>query len=186
MTSAFTKIDFQISHLHWREDLKPNDVATIRALVTATGYFTADEIAIAAELAEHRLQNGPNDYRFIIAEYNSEMIGFACFGPIPATQHRYDLYWIAVHPDWQGCGAGKLLLKFAEFAAKQQGAVRVYIDTSTRPQYDSSRKFYEHCGYKQIADLPDFYAENDGKAIYMRDLFNAAQTSLSDEEDAAA
>ncbi len=46
----------------------------------------------------------------------------------------------------------------------------VYVETSTRPQYAPTRSFYLACGYHLVAELPDFYAPRDGKAIFLKIL----------------
>jgi ribosomal protein S18 acetylase RimI-like enzyme len=105
-----------------------------------------------------------------MAEHYGRLAGYACFGPVPATASSYDLYWIAVHPDFQGRGLGGRLLQEAERRIKASGGGRIYVDTSQRVQYASTRAFYESCGYLLETVLKDFYAVGDGKAIYCKSL----------------
>jgi len=81
-----------------------------------------------------------------------------------------DLYWIAVHLDRQGRGLGRALLDAAETWIAREGRTRVYLETSTRPQYVPTRAFYLRCGYAIAAELVDFYAPGDGKAIFLKVL----------------
>ena len=91
-----------------REKLTPEDPARVYALAAATGFFSREEAAIAQELAEERLTRGAaSGYHFLLAEEAGELLGFACFGPIPCTRGAYDLYWIVVRPDRQGGGLGR-------------------------------------------------------------------------------
>jgi ribosomal protein S18 acetylase RimI-like enzyme len=154
-----------------REALTPGDPARIRALATATGFFSREEAAVAAELAEERLTRGvASGYHFLLAEEAGELLGFACFGPIPCTRGACDLYWIVIRPDRQGGGLGRLLLTAAEDRIAAVGGRRVYIDTSSRPQYAPTRAFYRACGFQQEALLADFYDQGDGKAIFCKVL----------------
>ena len=154
-----------------REELTPKDAARIHALAAVTGFFTAEEAAIAQELAEERLTRGAaSGYHFLLAEEAGELLGFACFGPIPCTRGAYDLYWIVVRPDRQGGGLGRRLLTAAEARIAAAGGRRVYIDTSSRPQYAPTRAFYRACGFHQEALLADFYDRNDGKVIFCKVL----------------
>ena len=154
-----------------REELTPKDAARIHALAAVTGFFTAEEAAIAQELAEERLTRGAaSGYHFLLAEEAGELLGFACFGPIPCTRGAYDLYWIVVRPDRQGGGLGRRLLTAAEARIAAAGGRRVYIDTSSRAQYAPTRAFYRACGFHQEALLADFYDRNDGKAIFCKVL----------------
>ena len=157
--------------LELREELKPEDAARVYALAAVTGFFTAEEAAIAQELAEERLTRGAaSGYHFLLAEEAGELLGFACFGPIPCTRGAYDLYWIVVRPDRQGGGLGRRLLTAAEARIAAAGGRRVYIDTSSRPQYAPTRAFYRACGFREEALLAGFYDQGDGKTIFCKVL----------------
>jgi ribosomal protein S18 acetylase RimI-like enzyme len=155
----------------FRYEVNPQDPDKIRRLTESTGFFYPYEVDIAVELAEDRIAHGSgSSYHFIMADHESRLVGYACYGPIPCTIDSFDLYWIAVHPDFQGRGLGRNLMTDAEKHIAKAGGRRVYVDTSERPQYDSTRAFYEKCGYRLEAVLKDFYAPGDGKAIYCKSL----------------
>lgn len=158
---------FTPTGLVWRDAVARGDVARIRALVSAAGLFSADEIAIAAELVEARLKNGlRSGYEFILCEQNKRLIGYACFGKIDGTLGSFDLYWIAVDPAMQGHGIGGLLLEKAEQTMRDMGAVSIYSDTSSSDKYRDARAFYVGNGFHEQARLEDFYAPGDAKVIY--------------------
>lgn len=160
-----------IARIRLREQTGPADVESVTRLVTATGFFTAAEVAIAGELVEEHLRKGlPSGYRFVFADDGSELAGYACFGPIPATLSSHDLYWIAVAPAWQGRGLGRLLLERVETLTREAGGVRLYAETSSRPAYAPTRAFYERTGFHQVAVFPEFYAPGDGKMVFEKRL----------------
>jgi ribosomal protein S18 acetylase RimI-like enzyme len=107
-------------------------------------------------------------YHFIFLEMDKETVGYACFGPIPATEFSYDLYWIAVHKEYQNMGLGRILIVETEKAIQKMGGRRIYIETSGRVQYVSTRNFYIGCGYKEEAVMEDFYSPGDPKYIYLK------------------
>jgi GNAT superfamily N-acetyltransferase len=157
--------------MNLRHDLVASDPDRIRKLVCLTGFFHADEVTIAEELALEQLGKGEESgYHFILAENDGSLTGYACYGPIPCTRGSYDLYWIAVHPDHQGQGLGRLLLYAVEDRIRTFGGRRIYADTSQRPQYQPTRAFYQRCGFCLETVLTDFYDEGDGKAIYCKVL----------------
>lgn len=152
-----------------RQEVRPDDRMAVGRLVRATGFFSEEEAEIAEELVDERLAKGEaSGYFFLFAEEEGHLLGFSCFGPIPGSVHSHDLYWIAVDPDEQGRGLGRKLLDASERTMVRQGAHRVYADTSSRPQYESTRAFYLACGYRKEAFLTDFYAPNDGKVIFVK------------------
>lgn len=154
-----------------RSTPRPDDPARVRALVAATGFFSAEEERIAEELVEERLAQGEaSGYFFVFADRGASIAGYTCYGPIPQTRTSYDLYWIAVHPDAQAGGLGRRLLRETEQRIRAAGGERVYAETSSRPQYLPTRAFYERCGYRTAALLADFYAPGDGKVIYEKVL----------------
>jgi GNAT superfamily N-acetyltransferase len=154
----------------FRDTPKPADVAAIRRIVESTGFFRPDESAVAVELVEDRLAKGlaASGYHFVFADRDGRTIGYACFGPIPCSLASWDLYWIAVENGARGCGLGRALLRRAEDAVRAAGGKAVYIETSSRPQYDATRAFYKACGYVLEHVFADFYAPGDGKAVYVK------------------
>lgn len=154
-----------------RHDVRIEDRDAVARIVTATGFFRDDEIAVAVELIDERLAKGePSGYHFVFAEIDGSVAGYACFGQIPCTLWSYDLYWIAVDPAYQKHGLGRLLLQASEKQIHDQGGRRVYIETSGKPQYLPTRAFYERCGYHIDAELADFYGSGDSKIIYVKVL----------------
>lgn len=152
-----------------RENIKPEDPENIKKIVSSTGFFNDEEVDIAVELAEERLSKGlESGYHFLFLEIDDKTVGYSCFGPIPATKFSYDLYWIAVHKDNQNLGLGKILLNESEIAISKLGGNRIYVETSGREQYISTRKFYIACDYKEEAVLEDFYAPGDAKYLYLK------------------
>lgn len=162
---------FDTGGVIWRDAVSSEDISRIRTLVSSTGSFNADEIAIAAELVEARLENGVRSgYEFLMAECDGRLIGYACFGKIDGTQGSFDLYWIAVDPEMQGNGIGRLLLDKVEATMRTMGAISIYADTSSSDRYRPTRSFYVAMGFHEQARLEDFYARGDAKVIFEKTL----------------
>jgi len=167
------KHDHEVSlkDLTFRYEVLPKDVEDVRALVEKTGFFGVDEISVAAGLVAERLNRGPESgYYFVMAEEGRRLSGYVCYGPIPCTIGSYDLYWIAVDPTFQGKGLGRSLLHEAERLIREMGGTRIYVETSSRDLYVSTRIFYQRCGYVQTSVLEDFYGPGDSKATFLKVL----------------
>ena len=157
--------------LVFRTSVNDTDIENVREIVSSTDFFSDEEVNIAAELVEERLTKGEaSGYFFLFIEIDGKTIGYSCFGPIPATKLSYDLYWIAVHNDYQNRGLGKILLYESEKAINELGGKRIYVETSGKEQYKATRKFYLACSYKEEAVLTDFYAPSDAKYLYLKVL----------------
>jgi ribosomal protein S18 acetylase RimI-like enzyme len=154
-----------------RTDIRPSDVAAVREIVTSTNFFSPAEVDIAVELIEDRIAKGEaSDYRFIFADAAGAAIGYACYGEIAGTVGSYDLYWIAVHDDHRGGGIGRRLMIEVERLIAARAGRRIYVETSSRDQYEPTQQFYLKCGYTIDATLKDFYTPGDGKIILVKAL----------------
>lgn len=172
-------------------DLTPKYRDRVRDILVATGVFREEEIDVAIELFDsaYRTQSAANgivsgfsinppansDYFFLGAfTPEEELAGFACYGPTPATDRTYDLYWIAVHPGAQGSGSGTILLNEVERRLRGLNARMVVVETSSRSEYSNTRGFYIHRGYIESARSRDFYAPADDRITFTKRLQSRA------------
>lgn len=95
---------------------------------------------------------------------------YSCFDPIPCTQSACDLYCSTVDTEYQFNGLGTLLLSESEARIQADGGTWVYVASSSRDDYISTRGFYEHIGYRKVAEFTDFYAPGENKVIYVKEL----------------
>jgi ribosomal protein S18 acetylase RimI-like enzyme len=168
--------------------------ARIIEILEATGSFRDDEIAVALELFDETFATqarapfdpgaGVESYEFIgafssskghsprgfAAQGDNELIGYACYGATPGTLGTYDLYWIAVDPEHQGEGGGSRLLDEVERRLNEREARLLVVETSSRTDYESTRRFYERRNYHEYSRLSDFYASGDDRLIYAKKL----------------
>lgn len=164
-----------LARVEWRETVRHDDLAGVRDIVTSTGFFAPHEIDIAVELVQANLERGTaSGYHFVFADVDGQTVGYACYGPIGCTVGSFDLYWIAVQAALRGHGLGQRLLRETEHRVLAAGGRRLYVETSGRPLYDPTRRFYERSGYQAAAHLPDFYGPGDAKVIYVRPLDSTA------------
>lgn len=157
--------------LQWRYSVKPGDIKEIRKIVTDTGVFSGEEIAIAGELAEERISKGRlSGYEFILALQNQHLVGYACFGKTPGTEKNYDLYWLAVDPSRHRSGLGVQILEKVEAAIRNLGGTFVMAETSSTATYDKARGFYEANGFEKLVEIRDFYRPGDNNIFYRKAL----------------
>jgi GNAT superfamily N-acetyltransferase len=155
----------------WREEPRSSDQDIVRDIIISSGFFSKEEIDVAVELVQERLNKGVSSgYYFLFADRGEEVIGYSCFGPIPCTTESYDIYWIAVQDVLRGSGLGREILERAEARIRGLGGKRIYVETSSRDQYKPTRSFYMRCGYREEATLRDFYSPGDHKLIFLKVL----------------
>jgi ribosomal protein S18 acetylase RimI-like enzyme len=129
--------------------------------------FTGEEIAIALELIDAVLDRpGQSDYIIRCCETAGGVAGYYCIGPTPATHGTFDLYWIAVAPETQGSGIGRLLNTHAEQLVREMGGRLLVAETSSQEKYAPTRKFYLAQQYSEVARIRDYYRPGDDLVVY--------------------
>jgi len=163
-----TQVNLNIT---FRDTVNAADPETIEELTTSCNIFYPEEIAVARELVEDRLLKGIScGYYFFFAEVDGRIAGYTCFGPIPMTRSRFDIYWIAVFKAFQGTGIGRLLMQKTEDQVQAMNGRRIYVETSSRNEYSPAHRFYSASGYHPDAVLKDYYAPGDSKLVYLKIL----------------
>lgn len=151
--------------------ITPNesDRSAVRTILAQSGFFNSEEVEVGVSLIDEFLKTGEaSGYLFLFAEEDSKVVGYTCYGPIPGTRFSFDLYWIAVDIKVQGSGIGQQLLAATEAQIRAQGGRRVYVETSSRPLYERTRRFYERAGYIEEARLSQYYAPDDDKVLFVK------------------
>ncbi len=153
--------------------IQQGDRSRILEIVTGTGNFNNPEIATAMELVDEALQEGEGSgYIIVVAEMpgSAAIAGYACYGPTPLTEGVYDLYWIAVHREMQGCGVGRDLIRYVEDDIRSRGGRMLLIETSSREDYAATIGFYQSTNYELAARIRNFYRVGDDKLIFSKEL----------------
>jgi ribosomal protein S18 acetylase RimI-like enzyme len=156
----------------------------LREILDATEVFREEEVGVALELFDETFAAGPARAPFDpgdgVANYefvgsfardrggSEQLVGYVCYGATPGTDRTYDLYWIAVHPEYQGSGGGTLLLEEVERRLRHREARLLAVETSSREDYASTRQFYQARGYSESARIRDFYAPGDDRVIFTK------------------
>ena len=156
--------------MRFRETLRVQDPLQIEKLAVAAAVFNADEIAIARYLVERAMESADSGYYFLIADGPAGPAGYTCYGPIEATDRRYELYWIVTAAGAQRRGLARSLLEATEEKVRALGGTHLFTETSTRADYVPARAFYAAMGYACHAVVPDYHGDNDGLAIFGKRL----------------
>jgi len=176
-------------------EISAADRPRVAEILRGSRVFSREEIAVALELFDEGVkERGPRteeeryqrrdakleaslpqssvlvpDYLFLGAFTPEEvLVGYACWGPTPATDRTWDLYWIAVDTALQGAGIGTILLEEVERRLVGQHARMLIVETSSRSDYAATRGFYERRGYNETARVRDFYAPGDDRIIFLK------------------
>jgi GNAT superfamily N-acetyltransferase len=103
-------------------------------------------------------------------EYYGQVAGLAYFAAAPMTDRAWYLYWILVDRRLHRQGIGGALLQHAEFEIERQGGRILFIETSSLSIYEPTRQFYLGKGYEAVAQVRDYYADDDSLCIFAKRL----------------
>lgn len=144
----------------------------VEDILRSTGFFYEFEIQTALEIAQETFSHGSDKSGYYWMKITNEdgMVAFANYGKNPFSTHSWDLYWIAVHNNSRNNKFGTVLLDAVEKDVKEKGGKILWIETSGRPLYASTERFYRKNGYKLQATLEEFYGPGDPKRIYSKTL----------------
>jgi ribosomal protein S18 acetylase RimI-like enzyme len=147
------------------------DKPIIKKILRSTPEFKPSEVAVAEEVIDSYLKDSfGSGYHILVAEVNSTVTGYICYGSTPMTEGTWDIYWEAVAQKKQDRGIGSALMESAEKEIVQAKGRLAIIETSSTPAYEKTRHFYFSHGYEVICHIPDFYAPGDDKLILQKRL----------------
>ena len=145
----------------------PSDRAAILAVARSVGVFSDEEVDTVAELFAGYLDSPEKSgYHFFSYREGEALLGFACWGPTALSKGAVDLYWIATAAEAQGKGVATALFQAVVGAAQALGRWLMVIWTSSRPEYQAARNFYQRMHCNLTAQLPEFYDRGEDLCVF--------------------
>jgi GNAT superfamily N-acetyltransferase len=150
---------------------EPDDAPSLLKIAIGTGVFKPMEIVALEEVLDDYFE-GADALGHRAATYmsNDRPVGFAYYAPAAMTDRGWYLYWIAVAKNTQSRGIGSALLRHAEEEIRTSFGRVLFIETSSLPHYELTRKFYVKHGYWQECVVHDFYADGDDMVVFRKRL----------------
>ena len=142
------------------------DKSSVMAILHGTSEFEPGEVPIAEEVIDSYLISPGEGYQTLVAAEGGAVSGYICFGSTPLTAATWDIYWMAVASAKRGRGIGRALLAEAENSIRKAKGRLILIETSSKPNYLPTRRFYRKQGYRQASRIKDFYATGDHRITF--------------------
>lgn len=157
--------------IKYSQIINDKDIEEILKIVCDVNVFNKEEIDIAKELLEGAKKPlNERYYQVVSAKIDGKMAGYICYAKIGGTDGRYELYWIAVSPDFQRQGIAKALIKQLEDLVARENGKKIIIVTSSKPEYLPARTSYEKCGYVCCATIKDYFSDGDDEVFYEKSI----------------
>ncbi|MBM4170178.1 MAG: GNAT family N-acetyltransferase [Ignavibacteria bacterium] len=155
--------------------LSGEDIPALRRLLDATRVFSSEEVDVAIGMMEEVVgAEEHEDYAmFSFVDDAGTVRGYYCIGPVSFSRTTFDLYWIATDPELHGKGIGRSLIEHCERYVRSNSGIKIVAETSSRPAYDGTRRFYERCGFVEEARIRDYYRTGDDLVVYTKTIEEA-------------
>lgn len=143
-----------------------SDIPGLADVLDQTGLFPS---GLLPEMVAAFLADDPGEV-WLTARNGSLIVGFAYARLEQLTDRTWNTLAIAVAPDRQGRGVGKMLMHRLEATLRERGQRLLIVETSGTEAFAASRAFYAVLGYAATASVPGFWAEGDDKVIFHKRL----------------
>ena len=147
------------------------DTPSLLALTEGTGVFKAHEIeALNEVLSDYHAGAHLSGHIAVTYEDEGRILGYAYYAPAAMTDRTWYLYWIAVQRAIHAKGIGGKLLRYAEDDIRKRNGRVLFIETSSLPHYELTRKFYLKHGYEITGVLRDYYSDGDDMVVFRKKM----------------
>ena len=167
----------------------PTDTPRLLALTAGTGVFKPYEIDVLEELLDeyHAGALGVEHTAVVLLsgppEHPDSIVGYAYYAPDVMTDRSWYLYWIAIDQSRRGSGLGTRVMQHVEADIRQRQGRLLFIETSSLPHSEPTRRFYLKQGYEINGQLRDFYSDGDDMIIFRKRLIPASEPERSRPSD---
>src|SRR4051812_25597369 len=149
----------------------PDDTPALLSLTAGTGVFKPYEVDVLGEILDdfHAGRAG-EEHRAVVLERDGRVLAYAYYAPDVMTDRSWYLYWIAVAADAQNRGLGGELMRHVEQDVRSRQGRAMFIETSSLPHSEPTRRFYLRQGYAVTGVLRDFYSDGDDMVVFRKRL----------------
>ena len=144
----------------------PDDLPALKTVIDANKLFPSD--MLDEMISNYFSKEDSNDYWFTYDD--GKPVAIAYCAPEKMTVGTWNLYLIAVHPDYQRSGRGAYLLNHIEQRLADRGARVLLVETSGSESFEGTREFYRKCGYDKEAQIREFYQAGEDKIVFRKSL----------------
>lgn len=147
----------------------PADTPLLLEIARGTEVFQPPALQGLREVLEdYHAGKSTLGHRAVCLERDGQTLGFAYYAPAALTDRTWYLYWIAVVKQVQASGIGRALLRHVEEEIQCLGGRLFFIETSSLPPFEPTRRFYIKNDYERTAVLRDYYAEGDHMVVFRK------------------
>lgn len=143
-----------------------DDLPALKATIDANSLFPSDMLDdMIADYFDNK--DGAD---FWLTYEDTKPVAISYCAPERMTKGTWNLYLIAVHPDYQRKGLGTAMMHYIEQMLTARGERVLLVETSGLANFEGTRLFYRKCGYEEEARIREFYQTGEDKIIFRKSL----------------
>lgn len=147
----------------------PADSPALVALSGSSGLFKPDELdTVQGMLDDYHANQASHGHKMLAWDEGGTLLGVVYFAPKEFADRVWELLMIAVDADHHRQGIGSLMLKSVEEMVRDADCRLLLIETSSKSSFERTRQFYRKHGYTEVAHIPDYFSDGDGKASFIK------------------
>ncbi len=151
--------------------ITPDDTSALTEVICSSGLFRPEDAgSIQAMLDEYHSRKDEDGRQIITFVEKGSLAAVAYFSPKEFTDRVWGLLMIAVTGSHQHKGLGSELLRAVEGTVRAVNGRLLLIETSDKSSFERSCRFYQKHGYIEVARIPDYFTDGDGKVSFIKRL----------------
>lgn len=147
--------------------IEKKDIPHLKNIIDSTGLFPSE---LLDDMIADYFNNPNSSDIWLTLEVDGAPVVIAYCAPERLTSGTYNLYLIAVLKDHQGKGLGASMMQYIEQMLKEQGHRVLLVETSSLPEFELTRRFYDKSNYRREAVIREFYQKGEDKIIFWKKL----------------
>ncbi|MEL6930843.1 MAG: GNAT family N-acetyltransferase, partial [Cyanobacteria bacterium J06600_6] len=147
--------------------IESKDRLDLKAIIDANELFPAN--MLDEMLYDYFSENNSHEI-WLTGTVENKPVAIAYCAPEKMTEGTWNLYLIAVHPEYQGQGIGTAIIGHVEQMLISRGQRILLVETSGLDSFAKTRSFYKRCGYEEEARIREFYDVGEDKIVFRKSL----------------
>lgn len=147
--------------------VRKDDLEGIKQVLDTIDLFPSEMLD---DMISDYFNNPETEEIWFTSVHDGKICGIGYCAPEKLTDRTYNLYAIGVQNELQSKGMGKQMMFFIENYLRAIGARVLIVDTSSMPEFDRTRAFYQKAGYTLEATIRDFWKAGDDKVTFWKKL----------------
>jgi ribosomal protein S18 acetylase RimI-like enzyme len=148
-------------------EIEPKDLKRLKEVIDSTGLFPS---SLLDDMTIDFFTNQDTSEIWLTKEVDNIPVAVVYCAPERMTEGTFNLYLIAIDQKFQGKGIGSEMMTYVENLLHEKGNRILIVETSSLPEFELTRKFYDNLGYTREAVIREFYQEGEDKVVFWKKL----------------